>query len=217
MGEGRRERERRGRPWWVWRKVRLTRFPGGQGREGGGPSCPLPPMPLPCLPFSSSVLSLGAPSTLHLAVNCRIAGPCFSGSQRLAWCPVRVLSRCSINTLRAASALPSPKAGRRGDTATATYQAFEEAPEGLPPLLGSLRGPVPVLQRADLHCGLLRAPRRLLGLLPAALPLVHRRCCLLVLGGALFPLGGRCRGLRLWWRRGGLWRGGLLRGVGCLR
>ena len=75
---------------------------------------------------------------------------------------------------------PGPKSPERGGAPT-THQALEEAPEGLPPLLGSLLGLVPVRQRVRLRGGRLHARGRLFGFLLVALLLVGLRGCLLAL------------------------------------
>lgn len=117
--------------------------------------------------------------------------------------------------LRRWAAHPWPESPERNAESSA-YQALEEAPEGLAPLLASPLGPVPVLQRVGLGHGhghgrlRTRTGGWLFGfLLVVPLLVALGGGCLLVLGGALFALLARS------WRLGlGLGRrGGLLHGV----
>jgi hypothetical protein len=117
----------------------------------------------------------------------------------LARCPARC-GRNHIPCLRA-----------QKEEAKSTYQALKEAPKGLPSLLRSLLGLVPILQWVRIQRGWLHTLGRFFGFLFAALVLVHLRDWLLVLCGALFGLLGGCCGFWL----GGC--GGLFRGVWCLR
>jgi len=77
-------------------------------------------------------------------------------------------------------------------------QALKEAPEGLSPLLLSLLGLVPILQRVRLPRGRFHTLDRFFGFLLVALLLVPLSRHLLVLGGALFALLVCSRRLRLW-------------------